>query len=177
MFCLLLPGSILFKTFFKFFISISLNQVLEIVPNVKLFLKYEGKRIAFQERQWNIYYISYYRKYLIIGSTRNRFSVREWLISLLYLDSVLGQLPSRKIPLPPTPKLILTRTLSLIMGRFSLGQLSDCPPTLKLTLNFKQTPTLTGGHFSSMGNSPDTDYNYTSLGSLIFTVELERNLA
>ena len=46
---------------------------------------------------------------------------------------------------PPTPKLTLTQTLNLNGGNFLRGQLSGCPPTLKVTLTLTQTPTLTGG--------------------------------
>ena len=46
---------------------------------------------------------------------------------------------------PPTPKTNPKPSLTLTGGDFSRGQLSDCPPTLKLTLTLTQTPTVTGG--------------------------------
>ena len=56
----------------------------------------------------------------------------------------------------PTPKLTLTKTLTLTVGNFLRGQLSGWPPTLKLTLTLTQTPTLTGGNFRRWANCPDT---------------------
>ena len=51
--------------------------------------------------------------------------------------------------MPSTPKLTLTQTLTQPGSNFPRGQLSGCLSTLKLTLTLIQTPTLTGGQFSS----------------------------
>ena len=55
--------------------------------------------------------------------------------------SVLGQLP------PPSPK--TNPNPNPNGGIFPPGQLSGCPPTLKLTLTLTETPTLSGGQFFS----------------------------
>ena len=77
-----------------------------------------------------------------------------------YLKRFQDNCPRGKLP-PPTPKLNLIQTLTLNGGggQFSLGQLSDCPPTLKLALSLIQTSSLTEGQFSSGGNCSDTFKN------------------
>ena len=52
--------------------------------------------------------------------------------------------PRRKLP-HLTPKLTLTQTLT--RGNSPRGQLSGCPPTLKLTLTFIQTKISSRGNF------------------------------
>ena len=64
---------------------------------------------------------------------------------------------------PPTPKLILTEPLTLTRGQFCSEAIVRLPPTLKLTLTLTQTPTLTGGQFSSGANCPDTLISYNKV--------------
>ena len=57
---------------------------------------------------------------------------------------------------PPTPKLTLTQTLTLTMGRFSSEAIVYLPPNPKTNPNLDQNPTINRGQFSSGGNCPDT---------------------
>ena len=66
-----------------------------------------------------------------------------------------GNLP----PLPPTPKLTLTQTLTLTRGQFSTMAIVWLPPTLKLTLTLTQTPIPNRGAIFLGGNCPDTGFN------------------
>ena len=80
--------------------------------------------------------------------------------------TVLGQLPpppncprGNLSPLPPTPKLTLTQTLTLTRGQFSTMAIVWLPPTLKLTLTLTQTPIPNRGAIFLGGNCPDTGFN------------------
>ena len=81
--------------------------------------------------------------------------------------TVLGQLPppppncprGNLPPLPPTPKLTLTQTLTLTRGQFSTMAIVWLPPTLKLTLTLTQTPIPNRGAIFLGGNCPDTGFN------------------
>ena len=57
---------------------------------------------------------------------------------------------------PPTPKLTLTKSLTLTRGQFFSRTIIWFPPNPKTNPNFDQNPTLTGWQFSSGGNCPDT---------------------
>ena len=74
------------------------------------------------------------------------------LYSLYYFSRFWDYCPRGKLPSPPTSKI----TLTLTGGHFPRGQLSGCPPTLKLTLTLTQTLTLTGRTIFLGGNCPDT---------------------
>ena len=105
--------------------------------------------------------IKHVQKYKKLGSINSLDGKKQFLSEWKSLEAVI-QRGSRTIALEenclPTPKLTLTQTLAITGGgNFSRGQLSDHPPTLKLTLTLTQTPTLTrGGGFSLGGNCPDT---------------------
>ena len=78
---------------------------------------------------------------------------------------------------PPTPKLILTHTLTLNRGQFSSGAIVWLAPTLKLTLTLTETPTLTRGQFPSGGNCPDTltniSYNTLDLWAITLSTSCD----
>ena len=56
----------------------------------------------------------------------------------------------------PIPKLTLSQTLTLTVGKNFSDAIVCSPPTLKLTLTLSQMPTLTRGQFSLWGNCLDT---------------------
>ena len=77
---------------------------------------------------------------------------------------VLGQLPQRKIA-HPNHKTNPNQNPNPNQGSIFLwGNGLAAPPTLKLILTLTESPTLSGGQFSSGCNRPDTFLNiYTGL--------------
>ena len=68
----------------------------------------------------------------------------------IFINCPRGKLPSTHNPkTKPNPNPNFSK-------QFFLGTIVWLPPALKLTLTLTETPTLTGGQFSSGGNCPDT---------------------
>ena len=80
-----------------------------------------------------------------------------------------GNLP----PLPPTPKLTLTQTLTLTRGQFSTMAIVWLPPTLKLTLTLTQTPIPNRGAIVRIPGLTQAGQKSLTIGILIFKVCLE----